>query len=223
MQLITVDFDGTLFEEDSFTLMFKTRSKDFGLREWGFILFGTVQSILIGIFKGKQALRSHFFKVFAKTFKGKNRNDLEVFFQQLITEKQHRINKRLVEKIQEHIKNGNQVIILSGALKPFLEALIRNLQLNVTIIGTDLFFDETGTCTGETGTLVNGEEKVQAVKEWIEKHQKDNKIMQVWAYADSESDIPLLEYVEKPIIVNPKGNMREIAKQNQWPIFGETG
>lgn len=221
MKLITVDFDGTLFEGDSFQLMFKAVTKEFGLREWTTILAGTAQSIFLGVTKGKHALRNHFFKAVAKTFRGKTEAELASFFERLIEEGKDQINQALVEKIKEHQLEGNDVIILSGALKPFLEALTAELELSVKIIGTELVHDENGTCTGETGILINGEEKVKAVKKWLESRYSDRELIEIWAYADSESDIPLLDFVDKPIIVNPKEKMREVAEAKQWPIFGE--
>lgn len=221
LQLVTVDFDGTLFQGDSFKLMFTAGRKEFGIREWTTVLIGTVQALFLGIIKGKHALRIHFFKTFAKTFKGKTEKELAGFFDELIAAGRSQINEPLVHKIKEHQESGKQVIILSGALKPFLDALIDKLGLTVTTIGTELLFDQAGRCTGATGPVINGEEKVRAVNNWLEKRQLEPADIEIWAYADSESDIPLLHFVDKPIIVNPKDGMRKVAKTKQWPIFGE--
>ena len=220
LQLVTVDFDGTLFQGDSFKLMFQAGKKEFGIREWSTVLIGTVQALFLGMTKGKHALRIHFFKAFAKTFKGKTEKELGHFFDELIEAGKNQINEPLVHKIKEHQENGMQVIILSGALKPFLDALTEKLGLTVTTIGTELCFEQDGKCTGETGPVINGEEKVQAVTNWLEKLQLEPEETEIWAYADSKSDIPLLHFVDKPMIVNPKNGMREVAKTNQWPIFG---
>lgn len=221
LQLVTVDFDGTLFQGDSFKLMFQAGRKEFGIREWTTVLIGTAQALFLGITRGKHALRIHFFQAFAKTFKGKTEEELASFFDELIAAGRNQINEPLVHKIKEHQDSGKQVIILSGALKPFLDALIEKLGLTVTTIGTELLFDQDGRCTGATGPVINGEEKVRAVANWLEKLQLDPEETEIWAYADSESDIPLLHFVDKPIIVNPKDGMREVAKAKQWPIFGE--
>ncbi len=41
----------------------------------------------------------------------------------------------------------------------------------------------------------------------------------IWAYADSESDIPLLEFVHYPVVVNPKADLKTVAFQRKWPIL----
>ncbi len=219
MQLITVDFDGTLFQGDSFKLMFQAGKKEFRIREWTTVTIGSLHAILLGIFKGKNALRIQFFKSFAKTFKGKTETELTSFFEHLIEAGQAEINQELVALIQKELEKGNQVMILSGALTPFLHALTDKLELGVSIVGTELVFDSFGKCTGETDNVMNGEEKVQAVKNWLQQSGKNP--VEIWAYADSESDIPLLHFADNPIIVNPKAKMRKVAEENSWPIFGE--
>jgi phosphoserine phosphatase len=37
-------------------------------------------------------------------------------------------------------------------------------------------------------------------------------------YSDSITDLPLLEVVKAPIIVNPDRRLRKIAQQRGWPI-----
>lgn len=222
MKLITVDFDGTLFKGDSFSLMFRAGSKDFGIREWAVISSGSILALFLGLMKGKDALRLQFFKSFARTFKGKSEAELATFFWHLVEGSANKINQPLVEKIREHQEAGNQVIILSGALKPFLDALNRKLDLQVTAIGTQLVIDDSGVCTGGTGPFVNGEEKVKALTEWLKEKNLNGVKTEIWAYADSKSDIPLLKFVDKPIIVNPKPKMRDVAKINRWPIFEES-
>lgn len=221
LQLVTVDFDGTLFQGDSFKLMFKAGKKEFGIAEWSTVITGSLYSIILGIFKGKNALRIHFFKTFAKTFKGKTEAELTSFFQHLIKEGEADINQDLVAKIREHQANGNHVMLLSGALLPFLKALTSKMELDVTIVGSELQYNAKGICTGEIGIMINGDEKVHAVKNWFAENERSAEDTKVWAYADSESDIPLLHFVDYPIIVNPKENMKAVAKENNWPIFHE--
>lgn len=62
-----------------------------------------------------------------------------------------------------------------------------------------------------------GSEKVNRLEEWI--HEKNLEGEEIWAYADSESDIPLLEFVDIPIVVQPTRSMEEVAKLRGWPIL----
>jgi phosphoserine phosphatase len=39
-----------------------------------------------------------------------------------------------------------------------------------------------------------------------------------YAYADSMSDLPLLESVGRPVAVNPDASLFRIARERKWPI-----
>ncbi|MFA9558353.1 HAD family hydrolase [Evansella sp. AB-rgal1] len=221
MAIVTVDFDGTLYQGNSFKIMFQAGKKNFGLKEWGTVLLGVGKSVITGIAHGKNEFRLSFFRSFAKTFKGKTSKQLEEFFQELVNIGRNDINTELVLKIREHQKRGDTVIVLSGALHPFLEAFTKQVDLNVHIISTELSLDKNGVCTGGVGKIINGEAKVEKVQKWIEEHMEVSPFdeLEIWAYADSESDIPLLHFVNYPIVVNPNEDMKRIAIKNNWPIF----
>ncbi|PAV30808.1 haloacid dehalogenase [Virgibacillus profundi] len=220
MAVVTVDFDGTLFRGNSFNVMFQVAKKDFSIKEWTVVFAGMVKAVCKGLLKGKQAFRQQFFKAFAKSFKGKTKQELESFFQQLVNTGREEVHRDLVARIREHQQQGDFVILLSGALLPFLHAFIKELQLDVHVIGTELLYDEQGNCTGEINTMINGDEKVRKVKEWMENSETSAKSEQeIWAYADSDSDIPLFRFADHPIVVNPNPAMKKIAEQNNWPIF----
>lgn len=220
MAIVTVDFDGTLYQGNSFKVMFQVGKKQFTLKQWGTVFGGMVKAAAIGLVRGKNAFRHQFFKAFAMTFRGKTTSELDVYFQELVNVGKADVHENLVLQIQEHQKNGDTVILLSGALHPFLKAFTKELQLDVHIISTELLFDQKNLCTGEIGQIINGDEKVNKLQEWLdEKSIMDQSSTEIWAYADSESDIPLLHFVTHPVVVNPKDDMKKIAKQNKWTIF----
>lgn len=220
MAVVTVDFDGTLFQGNSFGVMFQAAKRDFGITEWSVVFTGLIKAVCTGLFKGKQAFRHQFFKAFAKSFKGKTEYELESFFHLLVDTGKEEVHKDLVSRIRQHQQQGDSVIVLSGALLPFLHAFIKEIKLEVHVIGTELMFNAEGICTGEIDTIINGNEKVRKVKEWMGNSAVlDSEGEEVWAYADSDSDIPLFHFANHPIVVNPNASMKEIAEQNGWPIF----
>src|SRR5699024_2097476 len=113
-----------------------------------------------GLVKGKEAFKHGFFKAFARSFKGKTKAELDIFFRKLVDMGIEEVNEGLVNYIREHQQKGDTVIVLSGALHPFLEAFIDTVGIDVHIISTKLLFDSSGLCTGEIDQLVNGSVKV---------------------------------------------------------------
>ncbi|TLS36799.1 HAD family hydrolase [Pseudalkalibacillus caeni] len=221
MAIVTVDFDGTLYQGNSFKAMFQVGKQRFTTKQWAVVSAGLVKASAGGLLKGKNKFRHDFFRAFAKTFKGQTTEELDLFFQELVEYGKSEVHKDLVLKIQEHQNNGDTVIVLSGALQPFLKAFIKELELDVHVLSTELLFDQNGLCTGEIGQIVNGDVKVSKLQEWMgqQQHLTQDPPKETWAYADSESDIPLLRYVTNPILVNPKEDMVKIAELNRWSIF----
>lgn len=222
MAVVTVDFDGTLYRGNSFKIMFQVARKEFTWKEWLNVGQGLVKSIAVRISMGKQAFRHSFFKSFVKSFKGKTQIELEEFFENLVHEGMDEVHHDLIREIRQHQANGDQIVLLSGALQPFLYAFKKVLKLDVEVISTELSFGEDGRCTGEIGTIVNGEEKVRRIVDWLSQNASSisaDSTDNIWAYADSESDLPLLEFVSHPIVVNPDENMKQIADKNKWPVF----
>jgi phosphoserine phosphatase len=43
-------------------------------------------------------------------------------------------------------------------------------------------------------------------------------IQEATFYSDSITDLPLLEVVKTPIVINPDARLRMIAKKRGWPI-----
>ena len=112
-------------------------------------------------------------------------------------------------------------MIISGALQPLLEVFVQQLNIRADAIGTELLYDKEGIFTGEIGKNNHGEDKVIKLKLWIKENNADNET--IWAYADSESDIPLLEFSHKAIVVQPSVNMRKLAQSKGWEIFNNEG
>ncbi|RSK26124.1 HAD-IB family hydrolase [Bacillus sp. HMF5848] len=220
MAIVTIDFDGTLYQGNSFKAMFHIGQKKFSSKQWVIVAAGLLKALASGAVQGKTKFRHDFFKAFAKTFKGKTTAELNDFFQELVNFSKEDIHESLVQQIRDHQRKGDTVIVLSGALEPFLKAFTKELLLDVHILSTELLFNEKGLCTGEIGRIINGDAKVEKLNEWIEQqHLTEASTKEIWAYADSESDIPLLNFVTHPIVVNPKEDMIKIAQQNKWAIF----
>jgi phosphoserine phosphatase len=40
-----------------------------------------------------------------------------------------------------------------------------------------------------------------------------------WFYSDSINDLPLLEWVEHPVAVDPDASLRRTAENRNWPVI----
>ena len=92
---------------------------------------------------------------------------------------------------------------------------------------------ESGRFTGEyAGPLCHGAAKVERVEAWLRERAADEpgardsgaltpaaRFRQRVFYSDSRSDLPLLEWVDAPIVVRPDPDLRAHAQARGWPII----
>jgi putative phosphoserine phosphatase/1-acylglycerol-3-phosphate O-acyltransferase len=118
------------------------------------------------------------------------------------------------ELIAAHQAKGHSVAIISSATPYQVMPAARDLNI-------DRVF-----CTGLevangsfTGAVVKptcfGEGKVDAAQTLARDTGAD--LSQSFFYSDSVDDIQLLEYVGRPVTLNPRKRLRQITKENNWP------
>ena len=82
--------------------------------------------------------------------------------------------------------------------------------------GTQLILNiKEGKIMGLTKPLCYGVGKVEMAK----KFAKDQgfELSEAVFYSDSHADLPLLEAVRQPVVLNPNPQLAELAKQRDWP------
>lgn len=217
MSIVTVDFDGTLYQHNSVMSMFKAGKAVFSFKQRFFVLLNFLKGSVIRTRENRVDLRVVLLASFFYQMKGKSIDEMNTFFESMAMAGCQSINFDLVSRLIKHLENGDRVIILSGALQPFLEVFIRQLDIRADVIGTSLFYDENGIFTGIIGKTNHGVDKVNKLKLWIQDNDASGEL--IWAYADSESDIPLLEYADKAVVVQPSNAMKNIAESKGWEVF----
>jgi phosphatidylglycerophosphatase C len=130
------------------------------------------------------------------------------------------LNQNILEKsllkLQEHQDKGHHVIVVSGGFTPYIKEFMKNYNVN-DVIATDL---ETigNQFTGKIdGLNCMGTNKLIKLKQYINTDEYDLK--NSYAYSDSKSDLPLLQFVGNGYAVNNGQNNTVWAKKYKMPIF----
>jgi phosphoserine phosphatase len=76
---------------------------------------------------------------------------------------------------------------------------------------------EGGKYTGEVAFYCYGEGKVQAIRELAAR--EGYSLEHCYAYSDSVTDIPMLEAVGHPTVVNPDRALRKESAARGWPAL----
>ncbi len=117
--------------------------------------------------------------------------------------------------IAAHGRAGQDVIIVSTSGQEMVGP-IGNLLGASEVIATRM--EVAGGCyTGEMEFWAYGEAKASRVRELA--GQRGYLLRDCYAYSDSVTDLPMLEAVGHPRVVNPDRALRRIARERQWPVL----
>ena len=74
-----------------------------------------------------------------------------------------------------------------------------------------------GKYTGRAERSLHAEAKADCVRALAEREGYD--LAECTAYSDSHTDLPFLEVVGHPVVVNPDRALRRIAAEREWPVL----
>jgi phosphoserine phosphatase len=119
-----------------------------------------------------------------------------------------------LRRVREHRRAGHRTVLITGALDFVIDPL-RPLFDDVVV--AEMSVDADGTFSGQ---LLNapptGESRAQALYDYAAAHGLDPA--EGVAYADSTSDLPLLEAVGFPVAVNPETRLAALARKRGWLV-----
>lgn len=124
------------------------------------------------------------------------------------------VYREAVALAAEHRSRGEPLYIVSAALQEIIDPLAADLGFDGAV-GTICEVVD-GVYTGRPMRSCHGEEKASAVRELAEREGLE--LAESTAYSDSHSDLPFLEAVGNPVVVNPDRALRRVAAARRWPV-----
>ena len=159
--------------------------------------------------------RSDFLRHFYRRYEGASAAQLEAdsleMFSDLILTKSF---PAAIRRVREHRRLGHRTVLITGALDLAIEPL---RPLFDDIVCPSLARRPDGTYRGElTDVPPTGEARAQALMDYAAEHgfELDESV----AYADSTSDLPMLEAVGFPVAVNPETRLAALARKRGWLV-----
>jgi HAD superfamily hydrolase (TIGR01490 family) len=121
-----------------------------------------------------------------------------------------------VEIAQEHLSKGEEVWLVTATPLDMASLMVKRLGFTGAL-GTKAEV-ENGVYTGKMiGNLLHGREKALAIVELA--NQNGFSLENCYGYSDSHHDIPLLEAVGSPRVINPDTLLRIRAYRDNWPVY----
>ncbi len=119
-----------------------------------------------------------------------------------------------LRRVREHRALGHRTILITGALDFAVEGL---RPLFDEIVAAEMSVRPDGTLSGEMLQVPpTGETRAQILDDYC--RAEGLRIDEAVAYADSTSDLPLLEAVGFPVAVNPETRLAAIARKRGWLV-----
>ncbi|KUO69774.1 MAG: hypothetical protein APF77_21850 [Clostridia bacterium BRH_c25] len=223
MKLAIFDFDGTLFPKDTLPFL---------LKQWKVNKYSKVKLLniylpLIPLYlKYKLGLKSNLsieqmkliaFQKFHGILKGMTEREIIQYMTTCSEAIIKLLNSEIVSEIQNARNAGFHTVILSGSYSLILNKVAEYLHMD-TVIGTEIHFDDMGLIDiSKQLNVACGTTKIERLQDHFKFEAID------WpgscAYADSYSDIHVLQSVGQPIAVNPDFQLKSIAIQKNWRII----
>lgn len=220
--LAAFDVDGTLLKGHVWSGIIKyhrqQRSKRLFLWLFALIHYPLWFLAKFGLWDEEQ-FRTKWMEDFCGIFKGSKREEMRAILSHVLEEELERdIRADLLEILKEHQAENHLVILVSGTFEELLRLLGEKIGVE-HVLGTRVEFRE-GRCTGRVrGSACMGSEKVRRIQELIEEMGVEVDLPSSYSYADSISDLPILEVVGNPVAVNPDQELKSLAQERGWKII----
>ena len=120
-----------------------------------------------------------------------------------------------LELIAQHRAAGRRVFIVSASPEEIVAPLARYLEVDQAI-ASRARVDDHGRYTGEMELYAYGPYKAVAMRDVAAAQGIDLEAS--WAYSDSYTDLPMLEAVGHPVVVNPDKELLRAARERGWEV-----
>ena len=117
--------------------------------------------------------------------------------------------------VSKHQQQGDRCLIIT-ATNAFITAPIAAYLGIDTLLATDLEIQDDKLTGKISGTPCYQEGKVARLEQWVAEQDTGYSIDEACFYSDSINDLPLLERVAEPVVVDPDDRLAEVARERNW-------
>ena len=161
--------------------------------------------------------RTKFNIVFYKGYRGLSCDEIKSWapdcYQEMI---KPRMFTQILECVESHRASNRRIVLVTGSIDFIMKPLADALRVNDVI--APALVEANGRFTGELNCPpVSEKEKANRIRIYAQEHDIDLSLS--YAYGDSVADLPMLECVGNPHVVNPDKALTTIATARDWPAL----
>ncbi|GAC1687769.1 MAG: HAD-IB family hydrolase [Candidatus Dormibacteraceae bacterium] len=212
--LAVFDVDGTLVETNVVEYFLWMRLRAQPVEEWPSFMAQMLREAPRWLYLERRS-RAEFQRSFYREYDGLDYEVMKRLGREALDAVTlRRIYPEGMRRIREHKRAGHRVLLLTGALDVVVEPLAELLDVEVDCAH---LLVKDGRLTGD---LQAPPPAGEARGTLLEEYAARNGIVlpESFAYADSLSDLGMLELVGTPVAVNPDARLSQVAGQRGWRI-----
>jgi alcohol-forming fatty acyl-CoA reductase len=212
--LAVFDVDGTLVETNIVEYFFWMRLRAQPLEDWPSFMGQMLREAPRWLYLERRS-RAEFQRSFYREYDGLDYEVMKRLGREALNAVTlRRIYPEGMRRIREHKRAGHRVLLLTGALDVVVEPLAELLDVEVDCAH---LLVKDGRLTGDlTAPPPAGEARGTLLEEYAARN--GIVLADSFAYADSLSDLGMLELVGTPVAVNPDARLSQVAGQRGWRI-----
>jgi HAD superfamily hydrolase (TIGR01490 family) len=212
--LAVFDVDGTLVETNIVEYFFWMRLRAQPLEDWPSFMAQMLREAPSWIYLERRS-RAEFQRSFYREYDGLDYDVMKRLGREALNAVTlRRVYPEGMRRIREHKRAGHRVLLLTGALDVVVEPLAELLDVEVDCAH---LLVKDGRLTGDLqAPPPAGEARGTLLEEYAARNGV--VLADSFAYADSLSDLGMLELVGTPVAVNPDARLSQVAGQRGWRI-----
>ncbi len=219
MRVAIFDFDGTLYPQETYTLMMNYLKEhpvhSSKYKKFYKALMKPYLAYKMKLYpEGKMKAKS--MQIYLNALKDLSQEELEAYFIEMSNGMSKDLNQTVVERLKKHLIDGDHVLVVSGAFTTMLNEVTKEYAVH-QVIGTEIPYSNGSLDTANEIFHIQGIRKNMMIDQALDGYDID------WenstAYGDSISDISVLELVGNPVAVRPENRLRTIAEDRKWEIL----
>ena len=212
--LAVFDVDGTLVETNVVEYFLWMRLRAQPIEEWPAFMAQMLREAPRWLYLERRS-RAEFQRSFYREYDGLDYEVMKGLGREALDAVTlRRIYPEGMRRIREHKRAGHRVLLLTGALDVVVEPLAELLDVEVDCAH---LLVKDGRLTGD---LQAPPPAGEARGTLLEEYAASNGVVlsESFAYADSLSDLGMLELVGTPVAVNPDARLSQVAGQRGWRV-----
>lgn len=213
------DFDGTVYKKETFRVMMNhLKNHPIYKSKYNRFFMAMLPPYLgykIKLYP-ENKMKERSMQLYLSAFENLSEKEIYTYFEEVAEYLQKDFNSKVIERLEKHVTDNVHTMIVSGAYTPMLQTAVKGFPFD-DIIGTDIPMQNQKYNNKAPIQHINGKrknEKILAALKGMEVDWENS-----FAYADSYSDLSVLELVGNPVAVQPEQRLLDIAKERGWEIM----